>query len=191
MVSFWSNLRGKKSKEPTLTPAEQPVVNTEQNTGIKVLGEATFTPVVMSRFEDLFKREEWNYEIDADGDLTTSFDNCGFFIHLSPHNQEKPEDGVRIAIVGQPSFIVQSENLAEAESFIYQWHRSKWLPKAYTVELRDEEGVRILLEHTAFFGKTGATDAQLERVFRAGVATALEFVEEFVKSVDTVSREES
>ena len=117
------------------------------------------TPISQQRLIDLFRRQDWHYFIDSDGDLGGQWDDvtCYFFITGS------------------------DDELLVIRDVLEDSHRRRPFPKSW-YRMDDEGQIRVMASN-AFDCEMGATDDQLLQHVRCSIGTSLTLYESMDKAL--------
>lgn len=126
-------------------------------------------PVTLERVGFFFDSQDWNWEIDDEGDFVTGFDSNQYLFRLVGKKNEI------FAIIAFRSAPVDAQLRSEVELLIEDWHATHLWPMASFAEKNGE--IRILAE-VNLDCEWGLSDAQLVTQCKCGIGTISAFFEE-------------
>ncbi|MFP3713625.1 YbjN domain-containing protein [Puerhibacterium sp. TATVAM-FAB25] len=124
------------------------------------------TPLTTERVGDDLARRGYRFRVDADGDVTGTWDGNRFWFLLLGDHREILQVRGRWAGLVPPSArlaVLQAAN---------DWNRERIWPKVYT---REEGGGMALYAEVSVDFEHGATDDQLAATVSCGLVTASQF----------------
>ncbi|MCD4549492.1 YbjN domain-containing protein [Schaalia sp. lx-260] len=165
-MGFFSRLLGHDHEDdPDLSSAHDATVPATQAPTSELLPTPTLEPISQERLITLFDKEEWHYEIDADGDLGGRWDN-GIFYFLFAGNEKEI-----LHISSRMREEIPEECADDFKVFIEDWNRDKIWPKAYYV-YTDGGQLHLHAEVNVDY-EQGASDSQIMQHIHCALGTTL------------------
>lgn len=121
-------------------------------------------PLSLDRVVAAFERNEWNHDVEEDGDVITGFNGGSYWIVRFGEDQECLQ--VRGLWRGE----LEPEQMAEAAEFCREWNAERMWPKAFA-HANSEGRVLIAAEHNVDYTH-GLTDDQLDMHLHCGIGTS-------------------
>ena len=127
------------------------------------------TPLTRERVIALFKKRDWRYFIDSEGDLGGIWDDATFYFFF--HGEMKEIFWIHAQYPGT----VDAGRLGVVRDVLEDSHRRRPFPKSW-YRMDDEGQIRVMASN-AFDCEMGATDDQLLQHVRCSIGTSLTLYE--------------
>jgi len=127
------------------------------------------TPISQQRLIDLFRRQDWHYFIDSDGDLGGQWDDVTFYFFITGSDDEL------LVIRSQYPGTIDPARVGTVRDVLEDSHRRRPFPKSW-YRMDDEGQIRVMASN-AFDCEMGATDDQLLQHVRCSIGTSLTLYE--------------
>jgi hypothetical protein len=139
-------------------------------------GASTATALTRERIEQALKRQRWEYQVDADGDVGGFWDGNLFYFFILTSDEDDDETGEVLHIRGRWRGTLDPDLRQDARRVIDAWHRDSFWAKAYT-DVDDSGQVLVFAEHAVNCAH-GITDDQLLQAIVDALTTAVRFFQE-------------
>jgi hypothetical protein len=140
-------------------------------------GATTATALTRERIEQALKRQRWEYQVDADGDVGGFWDGSLFYFFILSSDEDEDTTGEVLHIRGRWRGSLDLDLRQEARQCIDTWHKDSFWNKAYTEV--DEAGQVLVFSEYAVNCAHGITDDQLLQAIVDALTSSIRFFQWF------------